>query len=84
MKPLKLLDLHYQRALKPCRLWKTKTVLLLSRSERDLFLQDEEKTERLLALELALCEEPSIVGYGGHLHVVGRKRDREARELGKH
>lgn len=36
-------------------------------------LEDPEKAEKLLKLELMLCEEESIVGYGGHLHVVARK-----------
>lgn len=51
-----------------------KTVVPLSREERESFLQDEEKAKGLLDLELMLCEEPSIAGYGGHLHAVGRKR----------
>jgi len=51
-----------------------KTVVLLSREERESFLQEEEKAKGLLDLELMLCEEPSIAGYGGHLHAVGRKR----------
>jgi len=51
-----------------------KTVVFISRPETDALLQDEEKAKLLLDLELMLCEEPSIVGYGGHLHVVAKKR----------
>ncbi|MEM3629180.1 MAG: methyltransferase domain-containing protein [Candidatus Bathyarchaeia archaeon] len=36
-------------------------------------LKDSEKAEQILNLELALCEDPSIVGCGGHLHIVARK-----------
>jgi ubiquinone/menaquinone biosynthesis C-methylase UbiE len=36
-------------------------------------LKDTEKAEQILKLELALCEDPSIVGCGGHLHIVARK-----------
>lgn len=36
-------------------------------------LQDPEKAGKLLELELTLCEEQSIVGFGGHLHIVARK-----------
>lgn len=41
--------------------------------EAEPLLQDPAKTERFLELELALCEEESIVGYGGHLQIVARK-----------
>lgn len=51
-----------------------KTIAFVSRPETDALLQDEDKAKKLLELELMLCEEPSIVGYGGHLHVVARKR----------
>lgn len=48
-----------------------KTVLYTRMAEP--LLEDPEKAEKLLKLELMLCEEESIVGYGGHLHVVARK-----------
>ena len=51
-----------------------KTVAYVSRPETEALLQDEEKAGKLLELELMLCEEPSIVGYGGHLHIVARKK----------
>ena len=41
--------------------------------EAEALLQEPEKTKKLLELELALCEEESIIGYGGHLHIVARK-----------
>jgi len=55
-----------------------KTIAFASRPETEPLLQDEEKAKKLLELELMLCEEPSIVGYGGHLHIVGRKRQIES------
>jgi hypothetical protein len=36
-------------------------------------LKDTEKTEQILNLELALCEDPNIIGCGGHLHIVAKK-----------
>lgn len=51
-----------------------KMVVFVSRPETDALLQDEDKARKLLDLELMLCEEPSLVGYGGHLHIVARKR----------
>jgi hypothetical protein len=36
-------------------------------------LKDAEKAEQILELELALCEDPNIIGCGGHLHIVARK-----------
>jgi ubiquinone/menaquinone biosynthesis C-methylase UbiE len=41
--------------------------------EMEPLLQNSEKVERLLDMELMLCEEESIVGYGGHLQIVARK-----------
>jgi len=56
-----------------------KTIAFVSKPETEPFLKDEVKARKLLDLELMLCEEPSIVGYGGHLHVVGKKRSVEPR-----
>ena len=42
----------------------------------DLLLKDPEKAKKLLELELALCEEESLIGYGIELHVVARKPER--------
>jgi ubiquinone/menaquinone biosynthesis C-methylase UbiE len=50
-----------------------KTVVFTPRPETEALLQDEDKAKKLLELELMLCEEPSIVGYGGHLHIVAKK-----------
>lgn len=41
--------------------------------EAEPLLEDPEKTKKLLEIELALCEEESIIGYGGHLQIVARK-----------
>jgi len=42
-------------------------------SEIDPLLKDEEKARKALEIEFALCEEESIVGFRGHLHIVARK-----------
>jgi len=42
-------------------------------SEMEPLLRDPEKVKKILEIELKLCEEESIVGYGGHLHIVARK-----------
>ncbi len=36
-------------------------------------LGDEEKARKALELELSACDDPSIAGAGGHLHMVARK-----------
>lgn len=57
-----------------------KPVVYVSRPETEALLQDESKAKKILDLELLLCEEPSLIGYGGHLHIVGRKRYLESEE----
>jgi ubiquinone/menaquinone biosynthesis C-methylase UbiE len=37
------------------------------------YLADPHHRERLLALEVALAQDPAMAGLGGHLHAVGRK-----------
>jgi len=44
--------------------------------EMEPLLQNPEKTKKLFEIELKLCEEESIVGFGGHLHIVARKISR--------
>jgi len=51
-----------------------KTLTHRSKSRDDPLLQDPDRAKKLLELELMLCEEPSIVGFGWHLHTVGRKK----------
>lgn len=46
---------------------------VLFSQEAEPLLEDPEKTKKLMELELALCEEETIIGYGGHLHIVARK-----------
>ena len=41
--------------------------------EAEPLLLDVEKAKKLLEIELMLCEQESIAGYGGHLHIVARK-----------
>ncbi len=41
--------------------------------EAEPLLQDPNKAKELLELELALCEEENIIGYGGQLHIVAKK-----------
>ena len=41
--------------------------------EMDLYLGDEEYREKLLEIELLWNSEGSLVGFGGHLEIIGRK-----------
>jgi ubiquinone/menaquinone biosynthesis C-methylase UbiE len=50
-----------------------KPIMLQRRPETDSTFQDKEKTRKLLEIELKFCDNPEIVGYGGHLHVVAQK-----------
>jgi SAM-dependent methyltransferase len=50
-----------------------KPTMFLGRPETNFIFQDEQKTKKLLEIELKFCENPDIAGYGGHLHIVARK-----------
>jgi ubiquinone/menaquinone biosynthesis C-methylase UbiE len=50
-----------------------KPIMFAGRPETDFIFQDDEKTRKLLEIELKFCANPDIAGYGGHLHVVARK-----------
>jgi len=50
-----------------------KPIMFLNRPETSFIFQDKEKTRKLLKIELEFCENPDIVGYGAHLHIVARK-----------
>ena len=50
-----------------------KPVLSPRSEELEEALKDEEKARKALELELSACDDPSIAGLGGHLHVVARK-----------
>lgn len=76
--PKNLKDLFEKHGLKVVKI-AGKTVLY-SR-EMEPMLQDSEKTKKLLEIEFKLCEEESIVGLGGHLHIVARKPKRINRPI---
>lgn len=44
------------------------------RSEAAAILEDPAKAQKVLDIESKFCEEASIVGYGGHLHIVAQKK----------
>jgi len=50
-----------------------KPIMLMGRTEADFISQDSSKVQKLLEIEFKFCEEPSIVGFGGHLHIVAQK-----------
>ena len=54
-----------------------KPIMLQRRPETDSTFQDKEKTRKLLEIELEFCDNPEIVGYGGHLHIVAQKSSRK-------
>jgi len=45
---------------------------LISREERDEIIK--KNFRKILDLELKLCDKPSLVGFGGHLEIVGIKQ----------
>lgn len=51
-----------------------KPVMFLSRPETETVFKDPEKIQKVLDIEFEFCEEPSIVGYGGHLQIVAQKK----------
>lgn len=50
-----------------------KPVLFQGRPESSYLFKDESKLKKLVELELSLCQEPALLGSGGHLHVVAKK-----------
>ena len=46
----------------------------LGEEERQGIFSDPKRLEKLLGLELALCERPSLAGAGSHLQLVARRR----------
>jgi len=42
---------------------------------QDDIFKSEEKVSLLFEIERKICDDSSIVGLGGHLHVVARKRE---------
>jgi len=51
-----------------------KPVMFRSRPETEAILKDPAKVQKVLDIEFRFCEETSIVGYGGHLHIIARKK----------
>jgi len=51
-----------------------KSVMFTSRPETEAVFKDSAKVQKVLDIELEFCEEESIVGYGGHLHIVAQKK----------
>jgi len=51
-----------------------KPVMFMTRPETSAILEDKAKVQKVLEIELGFCEEQSIVGYGGHLHIVAQKK----------
>jgi len=51
-----------------------KPVMFRTRPETEAIFKDPVKVQKVLDIELKLCEEASIVGYGGHLHIVAQKK----------
>jgi len=51
-----------------------KPIMFMNRPETEAVFKDPAKIQKVLDIELKFCEEPSIVGYGGHLHLVAKKK----------
>ena len=50
-----------------------KPVLFLGKPETGYIFEDSKKVRKLIEIELELCQEPTLLGLGGHLHIVARK-----------
>ena len=50
-----------------------KPILFLGKPETSHIFEDQKKVRKLTEIELELCEEPTLLGLGGHLHIVARK-----------
>ncbi len=50
-----------------------KPVLFLGKPEASCIFKDPKKVRKLIDIELELCQEPTLLGLGGHLHIVARK-----------
>lgn len=50
-----------------------KPVLFLGKPETTYLFKDPEKVRKLIEIELELCQEPTLLGLAGHLHLVARK-----------
>jgi S-adenosylmethionine-dependent methyltransferase len=71
--PEELRELFKNAGLKVVRIiGKPVLTQLISREKRDEII--EKHFKRILNLELKFCDEPSIVGFGGHLEIVGIKK----------
>ncbi len=51
-----------------------KPVLFRNRPETASLLKDPANARRLIDIEFEFCETASIVGYGGHLHIVAQRK----------
>lgn len=51
-----------------------KPVMFTSRPETEAVFKEPAKVRKVLEIEMKFSEETSIVGYGGHLHIVARKK----------
>ena len=51
-----------------------KPIMFRSRPETEAVFKDPAKVQQMLEIEFKFCEEASIVGYGGHLHIVAQKK----------
>jgi len=51
-----------------------KPVMFRSRLETTPLLQDHARAQIIIDTEFEFCERASIVGYGGHLHIVAQKK----------
>lgn len=56
-----------------------KPVMFMSRPETEAVFKDPTRIQRVLDIESEFCDEPSIVGYGGHLHIIAKKTSWSAR-----
>ncbi|MEM1581456.1 MAG: methyltransferase domain-containing protein [Candidatus Bathyarchaeia archaeon] len=50
-----------------------KPILFLGNPQSANLFQEPKKLRKLIEIEFSLCQERSLIGFGGHLHIVARK-----------
>jgi len=70
--PKDLIDLFTKYGLEVVKI-AGKPILFLGTPQSNYIFQDSKKLRKLIDIEIALSQEQSLIGMGGHLHIVAKK-----------